>query len=59
MRCASGVSRVALNVTGNDLSGLSRGSVLVTPSTWHFTDVTLVLPSLPGAVPAGPTEVQP
>jgi selenocysteine-specific elongation factor len=39
VRCSSGVSRVALNVTGNDLSGLSRGSVLVTPSAWHFTDV--------------------
>lgn len=33
-----GVSRAALNVVGDDLSTLERGSVLVTPSAWHFTD---------------------
>ena len=37
--CVSGVGRVALNVTGDDLSALDRGSVLVTPAAWHFTDV--------------------
>ncbi len=36
--CASGVARVALNLTGEDLSQLDRGSVLVTPSAWHFTE---------------------
>ncbi|MBA2575024.1 MAG: selenocysteine-specific translation elongation factor [Nocardioidaceae bacterium] len=39
VECASGVARVALNVTGDDLTALDRGSVLVTPSAWHFTDV--------------------
>jgi selenocysteine-specific elongation factor len=34
-----GVARVAANLTGDDLTGLVRGSVLVTPSAWLFTDV--------------------
>jgi selenocysteine-specific elongation factor len=36
--CASAVARVALNVTGDDLTGLGRGSVLVTVGAWHFTE---------------------
>ncbi|WP_127130295.1 selenocysteine-specific translation elongation factor [Georgenia sp. SYP-B2076] len=36
---ARGVARVALNVAGEDLAGLDRGSVLVTPGAWHLTDV--------------------
>lgn len=36
---ADGVARVALNVTGADVAGLGRGSVLVTPAAWHFTKV--------------------
>jgi selenocysteine-specific elongation factor len=36
---ARGVARVALNVTGDDLDGLDRGSVLTTPDVWHHTDV--------------------
>jgi selenocysteine-specific elongation factor len=35
----SGVARVALNVTGDDLTGLDRGSVLVTPGVWRATEV--------------------
>jgi selenocysteine-specific elongation factor len=37
--CAAGVSRVALNLVGGELSALERGSVLVTPDAWHFTEV--------------------
>jgi selenocysteine-specific elongation factor len=37
--CAVGVSRVALNLVGGELSALERGSVLVTPNAWHFTEV--------------------
>ncbi len=36
---ATGVARVALNVTGSDLEALDRDSVLVTPDAWHFTEV--------------------
>lgn len=42
---AHGVARVALNLTGltgltgDDLAGLDRGSVLVTPRAWRFTDL--------------------
>jgi selenocysteine-specific elongation factor len=37
--CASGVSRLALNLTGVDQAALARGSVLVTPEAFCFTDV--------------------
>lgn len=37
--CVPAVARVALNVTGDDLTTLDRGGVLVTPSAWHFSDV--------------------
>ncbi len=36
---ASGVARVALNLTGDDLTGLDRGSALVTPDAWHQGDL--------------------
>lgn len=36
---ATGVARVALNVTGSDVEELDRSSVLVTPGAWLFTDV--------------------
>lgn len=36
---ASGVARVALNLVGDDLHLLDRGSVLVTPDAWHDSDV--------------------
>jgi hypothetical protein len=39
VQTACGVARVALNLTGADLSGLDRGDVLVTPDAWHFTDL--------------------
>jgi selenocysteine-specific elongation factor len=35
----TGVARVALNVTGDDLTGVDRGSVLVTPGAWRPTEV--------------------
>jgi selenocysteine-specific elongation factor len=35
----TGTARVALNVAGDDLSGLERGSVLTTPGAWHDTDL--------------------
>jgi selenocysteine-specific elongation factor len=35
----AGTARVALNVAGEDLSGLDRGSVLTTPGAWHHTDL--------------------
>ena len=36
---ATGVARVALNITGAGVEELHRGSVLVTPGAWLFTDV--------------------
>ncbi len=36
---ATGVARVALNITGEHAVGIDRGEVLVPPDTWHFTDV--------------------
>ncbi len=49
---ATGVARVALNVTGDDLAGLDRGSVLVTPGAWHHCDVLDVrVTSRHGALP--------
>ncbi|WP_127480074.1 SelB C-terminal domain-containing protein [Nocardioides pantholopis] len=36
---ATGVARVALNVTGDGVDGLDRGGVLVTPEAWHHTAV--------------------
>lgn len=36
---ATGVARVALNVTGPGAEALDRGSVLVTPKAWWVTDV--------------------
>ncbi len=49
---ACGVARVALNLTGGDLTGLDRGDVLVTPDTWHFTDLLDVrITSAPVTVP--------
>ena len=36
---ATGVARVAVNVAGDDLTGLDRGSVLVTPGAWRPTEV--------------------
>ncbi len=35
----TGVARVALNLAGDDLDDLDRGSVLTTPDAWHHTDV--------------------
>jgi selenocysteine-specific elongation factor len=35
----TGTARVALNVVGDDLDGLERGSVLTTPGAWHDTDL--------------------
>jgi selenocysteine-specific elongation factor len=35
----TGVARVALNLTGDDVGSLERGSVLVTPGAWHHTDL--------------------
>ena len=50
---ARGVARVALNVAGEDLTGLDRGSVLVTPGAWHVTDVADVRVSEPAALAGG------
>ncbi|HEU4513673.1 MAG TPA: selenocysteine-specific translation elongation factor [Nocardioidaceae bacterium] len=36
---ASGVARVALNLAGDDVGLVERGSALVTPGAWHHTDV--------------------
>jgi selenocysteine-specific elongation factor len=36
---ATGVARVALNLTGEDLGGIDRGTALTTPGAWHHTDV--------------------
>jgi selenocysteine-specific elongation factor len=36
---ATGVARVALNLTGEDLRGIDRGTALTTPDAWHHTDV--------------------
>ena len=44
----TGVARVALNVTGSDIDGLDRSSVLVTPDAWEFTDVVDVRVSTAG-----------
>ncbi|WP_185995061.1 selenocysteine-specific translation elongation factor [Nocardioides campestrisoli] len=45
---ASGVARVALNLTGPDLAGVDRGSVLVTPDAWHETTLVDVRVALRG-----------
>lgn len=48
----TGVARVALNVVGDDLTDLDRGSVLVTPGSWCETAVLDVrLSSQAGATP--------
>lgn len=47
---ADAVARVALNVVGEAVDGLSRGDVLVTPDAWSFTelaDVRVVGDGLP------------
>ncbi|HEX6248612.1 MAG TPA: selenocysteine-specific translation elongation factor [Nocardioidaceae bacterium] len=36
---ATGVARVALNLAGDDLGTLERGSVLVSAGAWHHTDL--------------------
>jgi selenocysteine-specific elongation factor len=36
---ASGVARVALNLAGDDVDLVERGSALVTPDAWHHADV--------------------
>jgi selenocysteine-specific elongation factor len=36
---AHGVARVALNLTGDDLTSLDRGDPLLTPDAWHHTDL--------------------
>ena len=36
---ATGVARVALNVVGDEVDAIERGSVLVTPGAWHHTDM--------------------
>ena len=46
----TGVARVALNLTGDDLTGLERGSVLVTPDAWNQTPVLDVRLSSPDDV---------
>ncbi len=49
---ASGVARVALNLTGPDLAAVDRGSVLVTPDAWHQTtlvDVRVALGVVTGS----------
>ncbi|QNN52394.1 selenocysteine-specific translation elongation factor [Nocardioides mesophilus] len=50
---ATGVARVALNLVGEDLSGLERGAALVSAGAWHRTDVLDV--RLSGAA-TGPPE---
>jgi selenocysteine-specific elongation factor len=64
---ATGVARVALNVVGDEVASIDRGSVLVTPGAWHHTDVVDVRVRVGhggGRVPArlqlhvGATEVQ-
>lgn len=52
---ASGVARVALNLTGDDVGSVERGSALVTPGAWRETTLLDVRVS-PGAgdVPAEP-----
>jgi selenocysteine-specific elongation factor len=51
----TGTARVALNVAGEDLGNLERGSVLTSPGAWHDSDVldVRVAPSGqdPGATP--------
>jgi selenocysteine-specific elongation factor len=49
-----GVARVAANLTGEDLTGLVRGSVLVSPSAWLFTDLVDVRVKLPAGGDADP-----
>jgi selenocysteine-specific elongation factor len=54
----SGAARVALNVTGDDLTTLDRGSVLVTPGAWRpaeVVDVRLAPAYHHGARPAPTT----
>lgn len=48
---ASGVARVALNLTGADRAQLGRHSVLVTPDAWRFTEVLDVWVREDGAGP--------
>jgi len=35
---ATGVARVALNLAGDDLDAIDRGTALTTPEAWHHTD---------------------
>ena len=52
---ASGVARVALNVTGEDLGDLDRGSVLVTPDAYLAAGVVDVrVTGVPDRLPEGP-----
>ena len=52
---ASGVARVALNVTGEDLGDLDRGSVLVTPDAYLAGGVVDVrVTGVPDRLPEGP-----
>ncbi|TRW42699.1 selenocysteine-specific translation elongation factor, partial [Georgenia yuyongxinii] len=49
---ATAVARVALNLTGDGVADVGRGSVLLTPDRWHRTDVADV--RLSGAAEAPP-----
>ena len=51
VRSVSGVARVALNLAGDGLDMIQRGSVLVTPGAWHDTDVVDVRLTRVGRVP--------
>ncbi|WP_448073384.1 SelB domain-containing protein [Georgenia yuyongxinii] len=51
---ATAVARVALNLTGDGVAAVGRGSVLLTPGRWHLTDVTDVRLSTPALPPARP-----
>ena len=52
---ASGVARVALNVTGDDLDGLDRGSVLVAPDAYLAVGVVDVrITGVADRLPEGP-----
>ena len=53
---ASGVARVALNVVADDRARLERGSALVSPDAWHFTDAVDVRLRPAGGISAEPPE---
>jgi selenocysteine-specific elongation factor len=50
----AGTARVALNLAGDDLDAIERGSVLTTPGAWHETDLLDVR-----VTPSGPARATP